>query len=139
MSPRRDYALVQTPYDPARIYVCEPDSLACIGVAERMQPGSRVDIESLHHLMGHRDEIINMLNEPIQARHQDEADAKAAMMEHNDRVIATARAGGPSAADAERIMAEQGDVAEVLAPVPAGVSPEPRESASEDADLSDML
>jgi len=139
LSPRRDYALVQTPYDPARIYVCEPDSLACIGFAERMQPGSRVDIESLHHLMGHRDEIINMLNEPIQARHQDEADARAAMMEHNDRVIATARAGGPSAADAERIMAEQGDVAEVLAPVPAGVSTEPRESAAEDADLSDML
>jgi hypothetical protein len=114
LSDRRDYAFILTPYNPARIYVCEPDSLACIGFAERMKPGCRMDADSMHRLMGHRDEIIHMLNEPIQARHQDDADAREAMIAHNDRVIAAAKAGGPAPADAARMLADEGTTDEML-------------------------
>jgi hypothetical protein len=68
----------------------------------------------MHRLMGHRDEIIHMLNEPIQARHQDDADAREAMIAHNDRVIAAAKAGGPAPADAARMLADEGTTAEML-------------------------
>jgi hypothetical protein len=87
---RREYAAILTPYDPARIYVCEPAGLSCLGYCERMVPGSRVDLDGMHALMGKRAEIISMLNEPIQERHADDAAARQALIAHNDAVIAEA-------------------------------------------------
>ena len=89
---RRDYALILTPYDPARIYVCEPGSMVCLGFAERMVPGSRIDLDNMHRLMGKRAEIVGMLNEPIAERHQDEAQSRQALIEHNDAVLVEAGA-----------------------------------------------
>lgn len=121
LSDRRDYALIQTPYDPSRIYVLEPDSLVCLGYAERMVPGSRVDADSMHRLMGKRSEAIALLNEPIEARHEDDAADRAAMISHNERVLAEARAGLPAPEEAARIAAEPGQVAELLDDGPAGL------------------
>jgi hypothetical protein len=114
LSDRRDYALIQTPYDTGRIYVCSPASLACLGYCERMIPGSRVDLDAMHRLMGKRQEVINLLNEPIQDRHAEDAADRAAMIAHNDAVIAEARAGLPAPAEAARIAAEPGRVEEML-------------------------
>ena len=88
LSDRRDYALILTPYDPARIYVCEPDSLVCLGFAERMQPGSRIDLDNMHHLMGKRAEVVGMLNAPIEARHEEDATSRQQLIAHNDAILA---------------------------------------------------
>jgi hypothetical protein len=114
LSSRRDYAFILTPYDTGRIYVLDTDSLSCIGVAERMQPGSRIDLDSMHRLMGKRQEVIGMLNEPIQERHAEDAADRAAMIEHNTAVIADARLGLPAPADQKRMREEEADVEEVL-------------------------
>jgi hypothetical protein len=84
---RRDYALILTPYDPNRIYVCEPAGMSCLGVCERMVPGSRIDMETMGPLMGRRQEVIGMLNEPIQERHTEDAAARQAMIAHNDAIL----------------------------------------------------
>jgi len=135
---RRDYALVLSPYSPNRIYVCEPSSMACLGMCERMIPGSRVDIETMGPLMGKRQEVLGMLNEPIAARHADDAAAREAMLAHNDGVLAHARSGAPSAEDAARIAAEPGEVSEMLEGAAVEASAEPREP-SEGGDLAELL
>jgi hypothetical protein len=114
LSSRRDYALILTPYDTSRIYVLDTDSRACIGVADRMQPGSRIDLDSMHRLMGKRQEILGMLNEPIEERHAEDAADRVAMIEHNTGVIAEARLGLPETADQARMKADEGKVEEVL-------------------------
>jgi hypothetical protein len=97
---RRDYALILTPYDPGRIYVCEPAGMSCLGVCERMVPGSRIDMETMGPLMGRRQEIVGMLNEPIQERHAEDAAARAALIAHNDAVLAEAGVGPRAVAPA---------------------------------------
>lgn len=138
---RRDYALVLTHYAPNRIYVCEPASMACLGYCERMIPGSRIDMDTMGPLMGKRQEIIGMLNEPIEARHAGDAEDRQAMLDHNDRVKAAHRAGTRNAEDAARIAAEPADVSEMLVGAGSEVdaSAEPRVPREMDGDLSEML
>jgi hypothetical protein len=137
----RDFSLILTPYDSARLYVCDPASMACLGYCERMVPGSRVDIETMAPLMGRRQEIIGMLNEPIAARHADDAAAREAMLAHNERVLAGARAGLPGAEEAARIAAEPADAGEILGGAdPAEERLEPAAAtAAEPADISELL
>ena len=141
LSDRRDYALILTPYDPARIYVCEPDSMVCLGFAERMQPGCRVDLDSMHRLMGKRAEVVGLLNAPIEARHTTEAADRAAMIEHNAAAIADARSGRPAPEDAARIQSETCSPAELLGPsVSAEATKSPAsDDAGESAEFADVL
>jgi hypothetical protein len=115
--------------------------MACLGYCERMIPGSRIDMDTMGPLMGKRQEIIGMLNEPIEARHAGDADDRQAMLDHNDRVKAHARSGAPNAEDAARIAAEPADVSEMLvgAGAEADASAEPRVPREMDGDLSEML
>ena len=132
LSDRRDYALILTPYDPARIYVCEPGSLVCLGFAERMVPGSRIDLDSMHRLMGKRAEVVGMLNEPIAERHQDEAQARQALMEHNDAVLVEAGAKKAPTGPARRTEQRLADLAE--AALAAGVRKETAEDGKDGAE-----
>jgi hypothetical protein len=132
LSERRDYALILTPYDPARIYVCEPGSMVCLGYSERMVPGSRIDLDSMHRLMGKRSEIIGMLNEPIAERHQDEAQARQALIEHNDAVLIEAGAKKAPAGPAPKSEQRLEDLAE--AALAAGVRKETAEQRKEGAE-----
>ena len=132
LSDRRDYALILTPYDPARIYVCEPGSLVCPGFAERMVPGSRIDLDSMHRLMGKRAEVVGMLNEPIAERHQDEAQARQALMEHNDAVLVEAGAKKAPTGPARRTEQRLADLAE--AALAAGVRKETAEDGKDGAE-----
>lgn len=136
----RDYGLILTPYDPNRIYVCEPAGMSCLGYCERMVPGSRVDISTMGPLMGRRQEVLRMLNEPIQERHQADAEARQAMMAHNEIVIAEGRAGVPAPEAAARIAAEPGRMDEVLA-APGNECPayKAEDNANESGDISEVL
>jgi hypothetical protein len=111
LSDRREYALIVTPYDVNRIYVCEPAGMSCLGYCERMVPGSRVDLDGMHRLMGKRAEVIGMMNEPIQERHTEDAAARLAMIAHNDAVIAEAMPEAAAPSKSADRLAEQAEAA----------------------------
>jgi len=117
---RRDYAMILTPYDSSRIYVCDADGLGCLGACERMVPGSRIDMDTMGPLMGRRQEVIGMLNEPIAERQADQAAQREAMIAHNDALLI--EAGAKQAQETDEASGDAADRADDgLAALASGV------------------
>jgi len=128
IDPRKSYKVFPNPFDPSRLFVCDMD-LRYLGYARRKIGVSRADLDAIHKAIGRSAHGRAILDAPLQARHQAEATERAAMIAHNDAVMATVTGGIPPApgegkAKGRRITqaddATMGDVVEAT-PVPTPV------------------
>ncbi len=91
LDPRQEYLVFLNPFDMAALFICDRD-MRYIGQARRQVGVSRADLDAIHHAIGQASHDRAMLDAPIRARHAAEADERKAMMDHNDELLANARA-----------------------------------------------
>ncbi len=102
LTPGRKYWVHVTPYQPDRLFISEKDSGVIIGIAPRYDRAPRYDIDAIHSLQGAQAHHRAQLAAPVKARHQDEAEARLALVAHNDAVISGAPATAEEKAAAGR-------------------------------------
>jgi len=90
LTPGRKYWVHITPYQPDRLFISEADSGVIIGLAPRYDRAPRYDVEAINRLQGAQAHHRAQLAAPVKARHQHEAEQRAALVAHNAAVIAGA-------------------------------------------------
>lgn len=89
LDPRHTYQVFSTPFDTSKLYICDTD-FRYLGTATRQHAVSRADLDAIHRAIGQSEHDRVALESPLRARHASEADDKAAMIAHNNEVLAAA-------------------------------------------------
>lgn len=90
LSPGADYWAFITPYQPDKLFVTDISSGAILGIAPRYDRAPRYEIDAVRSLMGQQAHDRAEKSTDVRGRHQDEADQRAALIAHNDAVMAGA-------------------------------------------------
>jgi hypothetical protein len=136
----REYLLHVSPYRPESVIVSDRDSGAVLGMAARYERAPAFDRGAVLRLAGKQAHAAKMLAEPVQARHQDAAAARAAMAAHNEAVLAGVPMRAGEVAAAERVLGVQGRIEELLVGAPAAAGADGDRGGGESAgDVSELL
>jgi hypothetical protein len=84
---QREYLFHVTPYHAEDLYVSDKESGAMIGIAPRYDVAPRFDQHAIAVLQGKQAHDLKLLSDPIKERHEDEANAREAMIRWNAEVI----------------------------------------------------
>jgi hypothetical protein len=129
-----------SPYRPESVIVSDRDSGAVLGMAARYERAPAFDRGAVLRLAGKQAHAAKMLAEPVQARHQDAAAARAAMSAHNEAVLAGVPMRAGEVAAAERVLGVQGRIEELLVGAPAAAGADGDRGGGESAgDVSELL
>ncbi len=87
LPPGREVDLFINPFHPQHVWLVDPDSGRMLGMAPRYDRAARYDRDAIVRALGDRSADLASKVLPVRGRHQDEAEARAAAMARNARVL----------------------------------------------------